>query len=109
MVKLFERFSRGPSTISAYQAYCINYKATIEYLGTVRTKEDRFTEFERVCMTDPRCGRLQLEDLLIAPLQRITRLPILLKEILRYTEPMEDRQRLERVLETMNENLREFS
>lgn len=57
-------------------------------------------------MSDPRCGRLQLEDLLIAPLQRITRLPILLKEILRYTEGTEEKARLEKVLETMNENLR---
>lgn len=57
-------------------------------------------------MTDPRCGRLQLEDLLIAPLQRITRLPILIKEILKYTTKFEDKQKLEKVLETMNENLR---
>lgn len=62
-------------------------------------------EFERVCLTDPRCGRLQLEDLLIAPLQRITRLPILLKEILKYTTKEEDKLRLEKVLDTMNESL----
>uniref|UniRef100_A0AC34FTV7 DH domain-containing protein n=1 Tax=Panagrolaimus sp. ES5 TaxID=591445 RepID=A0AC34FTV7_9BILA len=106
VVELFERFSKGPSTISAYQAYCINYKATIEYLGSIRQKEERFVDFERVCMSDIRCGRLQLEDLLICPLQRITRLPILLKEILKYTEGFDEKSRLERVLETMNENLR---
>lgn len=42
------KFSKGPSTISAYQAYCINYKATMEYLGSIREKDERFTEFERV-------------------------------------------------------------
>ncbi|PIO67064.1 hypothetical protein TELCIR_11201, partial [Teladorsagia circumcincta] len=47
VVRLFEKFSKGPSTISAYQAYCINYKATMEYLGSIRQKEERFTEFER--------------------------------------------------------------
>ncbi|VDM96061.1 unnamed protein product, partial [Onchocerca ochengi] len=41
------QFSKRPSTISAYQAYCINYKATMEYLGSIREKEERFTEFER--------------------------------------------------------------
>uniref|UniRef100_A0A7E4US73 Pleckstrin homology domain-containing family G member 7 n=1 Tax=Panagrellus redivivus TaxID=6233 RepID=A0A7E4US73_PANRE len=106
VVELFERFSKGPSTISAYQAYCINYKATIEYLGSVRQREERFVDFERVCMSDPRCGRLQLEDLLIAPLQRITRLPILLREILKYTEGFEEKAKLQLVLDTMNENLR---
>uniref|UniRef100_A0A914Q6C8 DH domain-containing protein n=2 Tax=Panagrolaimus TaxID=55784 RepID=A0A914Q6C8_9BILA len=81
-------------------------KTTIEYLGSIRQKEERFVDFERVCMSDIRCGRLQLEDLLISPLQRITRLPILLKEILKYTEGFDEKSRLERVLETMNENLR---
>jgi hypothetical protein len=58
-------------------------------------------------MSDPRCVRLQLEDLLIAPLQRITRLPILLKEILRFTEG-DEKARIEKVIETMNENLRKL-
>ncbi|EJW77946.1 hypothetical protein WUBG_11145, partial [Wuchereria bancrofti] len=106
IVKLFERFAKGPSTISAYQAYCINYKATMEYLGSIREKEERFTEFEGICLTDPRCERLQLEDLLIAPLQRITRLPILLKEIHKYTKNSDDKVRIEKVIENMNESLR---
>ncbi|VDN02634.1 unnamed protein product [Thelazia callipaeda] len=106
IVKLFDRFSKGPSTISAYQAYCINYKATMEYLGSIREKDERFTEFERICLTDPRCERLQLEDLLIAPLQRITRLPILLREIHKYTKDDEDKGRIEKVIESMNESLR---
>uniref|UniRef100_A0A1I8EXL2 DH domain-containing protein n=2 Tax=Wuchereria bancrofti TaxID=6293 RepID=A0A1I8EXL2_WUCBA len=100
------RFAKGPSTISAYQAYCINYKATMEYLGSIREKEERFTEFEGICLTDPRCERLQLEDLLIAPLQRITRLPILLKEIHKYTKNSDDKVRIEKVIENMNESLR---
>ncbi|VDM08739.1 unnamed protein product [Wuchereria bancrofti] len=99
-------FAKGPSTISAYQAYCINYKATMEYLGSIREKEERFTEFEGICLTDPRCERLQLEDLLIAPLQRITRLPILLKEIHKYTKNSDDKVRIEKVIENMNESLR---
>ncbi|CAJ0924274.1 unnamed protein product, partial [Mesorhabditis belari] len=106
VVQLFEKFSKGPSTISAYQAYCINYRATMEYLQTIRQKEERFAEFERICLSDERCFRLQLEDLLIAPLQRITRLPILLKEIFRHTEGVPQRERLEKVIEGMNENLR---
>lgn len=80
----------------------------MEYLGLIRQREERFIEFERICITDPRCGRLQLEDLLIAPLQRITRLPILLKEILKYTKNMKNKQRLEKVLDTMTENLSMF-
>ncbi|KAI6241385.1 Pleckstrin-like proteiny and RHoGef (RhoGEF) domain containing [Aphelenchoides fujianensis] len=90
VVQLFEKASgkqhnKGPSTISAYQAYCINYKATIEYLGTIRQREERFPG----------------EDLLIAPLQRITRLPILLKEILKHTVGFEEKGRIEKQLQTL--------
>ncbi|CAD6184237.1 unnamed protein product [Caenorhabditis auriculariae] len=106
VVELFQRFSKGPSTISAYQAYCINYKATMEYLGSIRQKDERFVEFERVCLTDERCSRLQLEDLLISPLQRITRLPILLREIMKHTPEEENKKKVEKVIETMTESLR---
>ncbi|RCN37941.1 hypothetical protein ANCCAN_16154 [Ancylostoma caninum] len=104
--QLLFQFSKGPSTISAYQAYCINYKATMEYLGSIRQKEERFTEFERICLADERCFRLQLEDLLIAPLQRITRLPILLREIHKYTEGDENKAQVEKVIDSMTESLR---
>lgn len=61
----------------------------------------------QICLLDPRCERLQLEDLLIAPLQRITRLPILLREVLKYTED-DDKERIEKVIESMNESLSNF-
>uniref|UniRef100_A0A0N5B1B9 DH domain-containing protein n=1 Tax=Syphacia muris TaxID=451379 RepID=A0A0N5B1B9_9BILA len=109
VVQLFEKFCKVPSNISAYQAYCINYKTITDYLATIRHKEERFLEFERVCLSDPRCARLQLEDLLIAPLQRITRLPILLKEIYKYTNGSEEQRRIERVTETISESLRSIN
>ncbi|KAI6203199.1 hypothetical protein M3Y94_00529000 [Aphelenchoides besseyi] len=89
VVQLFERFSKGPSTISAYQAYCINYKATIEYLAqSDNEKRDSWSSNA------------------FLPLQRITRLPILIKEILKYTVGFEEKSRIEKVLDTMNESLR---
>lgn len=63
----------------------------------------------QVCLTDPRCERLQLEDLLIAPLQHITRLPLLLKEIHKYTKDSEDKRRIEKVVGNMNESLSVYS
>ena len=60
-----------------------------------------------MCLSDSRCGRLQLEDLLIAPLRRITRLPILLKEIGKYSEDPIDKSRIEKVIETITESLSE--
>uniref|UniRef100_A0A183DHF6 DH domain-containing protein n=1 Tax=Gongylonema pulchrum TaxID=637853 RepID=A0A183DHF6_9BILA len=51
---------------------------------------------------------LQLEDLLISPLQRITKLPIVLKEIHKYTQNPEDKARIEKVIENMSESLSKY-
>ena len=41
---------------------------------------------EQWCEQDPRCNRLQLNDLLVAPLQHCMKLPLLLANVRRYTE-----------------------
>ncbi|KAI6178499.1 hypothetical protein M3Y98_00507200 [Aphelenchoides besseyi] len=78
VVQLFERFSKGPSTISAYQAYCINYKATIEYL--VQSDNEKRDSWN-----------LNVSVWLIHVV---------------YTVDFEEKSRIEKVLDTMNESLR---
>ena len=81
--------------------------ATMEYLETIRQKDERFIEFEKLCMADARCSRLQLEDLLIAPLHRITRLPILLREVLKYTDSAADKANVCHIIDNMSDALSE--
>jgi hypothetical protein len=48
--------------------------------------------------SEPALRGLDLSTYLLSPMQRITRYPLLLKQIHTYTEPGEDRQKLEFVI-----------
>nr|VWP01440.1 NAD-dependent protein deacylase (EC (Regulatory protein SIR2 homolog) [Ganoderma boninense] len=63
---------------------------------------------------DPAARSLDLSSYLLVPMQRITRYPLLFKQIIHYTEPSEDRRSVERaqqmaqtVLEHINETIRD--
>lgn len=64
----------------SHQIYCLNYTSAIIYLETLKQRED-FAAYMKWCEQQEQCRRLHLTDLLVAPLHRITRYPLLLKNI----------------------------
>ncbi|XP_051953751.1 pleckstrin homology domain-containing family G member 7 isoform X2 [Xyrauchen texanus] len=70
----------GESICHCLQKYCLNYSTAILYLDSLKFRED-FGSFVKWCERNEQCRRLQLKDLLVAPLQRFTRYPLLLKNI----------------------------
>lgn len=52
-----------------------------------------------------RCHRLQLTDLLVAPMQHCTKLPLLLSNIRKYTEDMDERTQLTESIQTVENSL----
>ncbi|CDW57563.1 Protein CBG05122 [Trichuris trichiura] len=100
------RFFKNSSIFHAYHTYCVNYKNALEYLENLRKTDDRFAILEKVCTNDSRCKRLQLDDFLISPLQRITRLPILIKEILKFSVDPHDVDILQMILDSLQESLK---
>ncbi|KRY15905.1 Pleckstrin homology domain-containing family G member 7 [Trichinella patagoniensis] len=99
------QFFKNASIVDAYHTYCVNYKTALEYLENLRKTDDRFAILEKVCTGDLRCKRLQLEDFLISPLQRITRLPILIREVLKFTKDEQEIEILQTILDTIQESL----
>ncbi|ROL43354.1 Pleckstrin homology domain-containing family G member 7 [Anabarilius grahami] len=70
----------GESICHCLQKYCLNYSTAIFYLDSLKLRED-FGSFVKWCERNEQCRRLQLKDLLVIPLQRFTRYPLLLKNI----------------------------
>ncbi|XP_073706728.1 pleckstrin homology domain-containing family G member 7 [Garra rufa] len=70
----------GESICHCLQKYCLNYSTAILYLDSLKLRED-FGSFVKWCERNEQCRRLHLKDLLVAPLQRFTRYPLLLKNI----------------------------
>ncbi|XP_071815488.1 uncharacterized protein [Apostichopus japonicus] len=79
IVRLLENFDTKISP--AYQTYCMNYDSgAVEYLKKNEEHVDFRTFLE---LREKECGksRLGIKDFLAAPIQRITKYPLLLREI----------------------------
>uniref|UniRef100_A0A3B4EWU1 Rho guanine nucleotide exchange factor 11-like n=1 Tax=Pundamilia nyererei TaxID=303518 RepID=A0A3B4EWU1_9CICH len=78
-------------------------------------KHDRVVLFVQECEASPHCRRLQLKDLLVSEMQRLTKYPLLLDKIVKYTEAgSSDLPLLQRahaccrgILQSVNEDVRE--
>ncbi|XP_036616608.1 pleckstrin homology domain-containing family G member 7 [Trichosurus vulpecula] len=66
----------------SHQIYCLNYTSAIFYLESLRQRED-FGIYLKWCERHDQCKRLHLPELLVTPLHRLTRYPLLLKNIWR--------------------------
>nr|CAG4652110.1 EOG090X0BWU [Triops cancriformis] len=95
---------------------CVTYAFCKEFMTlllqsmniTMPTAEILVKLFQKWCNRDPRCKKLQLTDLLVAPVQHIMKVPLLLKEIEGRTENMEDRDAVNHILEREEASLREL-
>ncbi|KAH8877572.1 Pleckstrin homology domain-containing family G member 7 [Schistosoma japonicum] len=84
LLRPLKRWSEHSRDGEIYHNYCLNYDSALTYLDSLR-KFEHFNEFEKWCEQDTRCRRLQLTDLLVAPMQHYMKIPLLLSSIRRYT------------------------
>ncbi|XP_074644625.1 uncharacterized protein LOC141901339 [Tubulanus polymorphus] len=105
LIKAFKKLSQHSKNAEVYHSYCLNYTNALTYLEQLR-KNDDFLEFERHCELDLRCKRLQLNDLLVAPMQHCTKMPLMISNIRKYTIDAEERQQLTESIEKMETSLK---
>ncbi|KAJ7329905.1 hypothetical protein JRQ81_016079 [Phrynocephalus forsythii] len=72
----------------SHQVYCLNYTSAVFYLEKLKKRED-FGTYLKWCEQKKQCKRLHLSELLVAPLHKLTRYPLLLKNIWKHTEAAE--------------------
>ena len=60
------------------------------------------------CNRDPRCKKLQLTDLLVAPVQHIMKVPLILKEVETRTEDSAEREQITQILEVEENSISEY-
>nr|XP_044993978.1 rho guanine nucleotide exchange factor 11 isoform X4 [Jaculus jaculus] len=66
--------------------FCSYQSAALELIKTKQRKESRFQLFMQEAESHPQCRRLQLRDLIISEMQRLTKYPLLLENIIKHTE-----------------------
>uniref|UniRef100_A0A8D0G2Y5 Rho guanine nucleotide exchange factor 11 n=1 Tax=Sphenodon punctatus TaxID=8508 RepID=A0A8D0G2Y5_SPHPU len=66
--------------------FCSYQSIALELIKTKQRKESRFQLFMQEAESSPQCRRLQLKDLIISEMQRLTKYPLLLENILKHTD-----------------------
>ncbi|GAB6029622.1 hypothetical protein CHUAL_005360 [Chamberlinius hualienensis] len=107
LVRLFQKSSKAMSLSQAYHRYALNYINALNYLETLR-RQVEFNEFEKFFSRDSRCKKLQLTDLLVAPVQHIMKIPIILKDIESRTEDASEKAIIIEILASEENSLREL-
>ncbi|GBC18369.1 uncharacterized protein OCT59_006422 [Rhizophagus irregularis] len=98
-----------------YEIYCGKQLNASKFLQNKRNVNKTFSEFLKKAQQDPQCGSLDLSSFLLKPMQRITRYPLLIRQILHYTNKNDSDQedlmkalhKAETILESTNEAARE--
>ncbi|KAM4573333.1 pleckstrin homology domain-containing family G member 7 isoform 2-T3 [Odontesthes bonariensis] len=86
------------------QKYCLNYSTALLYLDNLKPRED-FQSYLKWCERNEQCRRLQLRDLLVAPLQRLTRYPLLLRNIAKRCQKDEESRELQVIAEQVDKSI----
>ncbi|XP_034541177.1 pleckstrin homology domain-containing family G member 7 [Notolabrus celidotus] len=92
------------SVCHCLQKYCLNYSTALLYLDSLKPRED-FGSYVKWCERNEQCRRLQLRDLLVAPLQRLTRYPLLLRNIAKRCQAEDETRGLQVIAEQVDTSI----
>lgn len=99
--------SNGEAFQQAAATFCKYQSVALEVLRDRRKKESKLQAFLAEAEGNPVCRRLQLKDIIPTAMQRLTKYPLLLESLAKYTIPRSDemttvRKCLERSREILN-------
>ncbi|KAL7419920.1 hypothetical protein Q5752_005838 [Cryptotrichosporon argae] len=85
--------------LGVYTPYCINQHQAARMLQTLRASNAKLAvELDSIRDNEPAVRGLDLSSFLLEPMQRITRYPLLIRQIIHYTAPEQDLAAVERAL-----------
>ncbi|XP_051889863.1 pleckstrin homology domain-containing family G member 7 isoform X2 [Pristis pectinata] len=88
----------------SHQKYCLNYSSANLYLNNLKKRED-FGIFLKWCEQNEQCKRLHLSDLLVSPLQRLTRYPLLLRSVWNRSTDAAAKQEVEAIIRRVDNSI----
>ncbi|KAM6998543.1 rho guanine nucleotide exchange factor 12 [Passerculus sandwichensis] len=80
----------------ATATFCSNQPFALEVIKSRQKKDSRFQTFVQDAESNPLCRRLQLKDIIPTEMQRLTKYPLLLDNIAKYTELPEEKEKVKR-------------
>ncbi|KAM6234745.1 rho guanine nucleotide exchange factor 12 isoform 3-T3 [Spheniscus humboldti] len=80
----------------ATATFCSNQPFALEVIKSRQKKDSRFQTFVQDAESNPLCRRLQLKDIIPTEMQRLTKYPLLLDNIAKYTELSEEKEKVKK-------------
>jgi hypothetical protein len=99
---LIERFPEFQVQFEIYEQHCIFESENLSELKEA-IQNPSFKTYLDWCESQPECQRLKLTDYLAKPMQRLTKYPLLLKQIIKSLTEEGQRERMASVLRTVEE------
>ena len=78
-------FQKHADRFKVYGSYCSNQPNIRDKISEYKEQYPLFSKLLRTAFRNPACRKQDLESLLISPLQRLCKYPLLLKELMKYT------------------------
>ncbi|XP_041657856.1 rho guanine nucleotide exchange factor 12 isoform X2 [Cheilinus undulatus] len=83
----------------AVGTFCSNQPFALEIIKTKQKKDSRFTSFIQEAESNRLCRRLQLKDIIPVEMQRLTKYPLLLDNIAKYTDSAVEKDKVKQAAE----------
>uniref|UniRef100_A0A4W5QAJ5 Rho guanine nucleotide exchange factor 12 n=1 Tax=Hucho hucho TaxID=62062 RepID=A0A4W5QAJ5_9TELE len=95
---LLSWFSRGEEEKikQAVGTFCSNQPFALELIKSRQKKDSRFTSFMQEAESNRLCRRLQLKDIIPVEMQRLTKYPLLLENIAKYTDDTVEKDKIKK-------------
>uniref|UniRef100_A0A8C8VHS2 Rho guanine nucleotide exchange factor 12 n=1 Tax=Pelusios castaneus TaxID=367368 RepID=A0A8C8VHS2_9SAUR len=84
---------------TATATFCSNQPFALEMIKSRQKKDSRFQTFVQDAESNPLCRRLQLKDIIPTEMQRLTKYPLLLDNIAKYSEWPEEKEKVKKAAE----------
>uniref|UniRef100_A0A452I2C9 Uncharacterized protein n=1 Tax=Gopherus agassizii TaxID=38772 RepID=A0A452I2C9_9SAUR len=105
-ISVLTKYFQG-NLCQTHQIYCLHYTSAIFYLENLRQRDD-FGIYLKWCEQNEQCKRLHLPELLVAPLHRLTRYPLLLNNIWKRSTDAAQKATILSIKEKVEKSLRDL-
>ncbi|XP_068984929.1 pleckstrin homology domain-containing family G member 5 isoform X2 [Bombus flavifrons] len=100
---LLQGFETFEQTFAPYTRYCAEQSKCQQYCRDRLNDNQLFTVYLVWCETQKDCNRLKLLDILVKPMQRLTKYSLLLKAVHKNTENEEQRAELTHMIKSVDD------
>ncbi|XP_053307478.1 rho guanine nucleotide exchange factor 12 [Spea bombifrons] len=83
----------------AVATFCSNQPFALDMIKSRQKKDSRFLTFVQDAESNPLCRRLQLKDIIPTEMQRLTKYPLLLDNIAKYSDRSDEKEKVKRAAE----------